>query len=79
MVISMFSKRTIKSVMDKFASGDEDYGFTKTSVPLSLAKYGAQQLVSRSQAKRVVAGSCNRFKDVYLDFSGIENDWPSFC
>ncbi len=78
MVISMFSKRTIKSVMDKFASGDEDYGFTKTSVPLSLAKYGAEQLVSRSQAKRVVAG-LSRFKDVYLDFSGIETIGQAFA
>jgi anti-sigma regulatory factor (Ser/Thr protein kinase) len=78
MTISVFSERTMKSVMDKFASGDEDYGFTKTRIPLSLAKYGAEQLVSRSQAKRVVAG-LNRFKDVYLDFSGIETIGQAFA
>jgi biotin operon repressor/anti-sigma regulatory factor (Ser/Thr protein kinase) len=46
--------RTTKKVFDKFTS-DEDYGFNKTVVPVKLLKYGDDNLVSRSQAKRLLA------------------------
>ena len=61
--------RTTKKVFDKFAS-DEDYGFTKTVVPVKLMRYGDDNLVSRSQAKRLLA-RFDRFKVVILDFSSV--------
>lgn len=61
--------RTTKKVFDEYSSG-EDYGFTKTVVPVSLAKYGPDELVSRSQAKRVLA-RVELFKKVVFDFKGV--------
>jgi anti-sigma regulatory factor (Ser/Thr protein kinase)/biotin operon repressor len=69
MVLHNHTPRTTKKVFDKFTS-DEDYGFTKTVVPVKLMKYGDDNLVSRSQAKRLLA-RFDRFKIVMLDFSGV--------
>ena len=70
MKMSNNSSRKIKSIFDEYASGD-DYGFDKTVVPVSLARYGSEMLVSRSQAKRLIA-RVHRFKIVIFDFEGIE-------
>jgi anti-sigma regulatory factor (Ser/Thr protein kinase) len=71
------SERTIKSVFDEYASGDE-YGFDKTVVPVSLARYGNELLVSRSQAKRLLA-RVDRFKVVIFDFKGIDQIGQAFA
>src|SRR5574337_654232 len=62
---------------DKFTS-DEDYGFTKTVVPVKLMRYGDDNLVSRSQAKRLLA-RFDRFKVVMLDFSGVTSVGQAFA
>jgi len=64
------SSRNIKDVFDKYADG-EDYGFSKTHIPVTLARYGDENLVSRSQAKRLLT-RFERFKEIVLDFSGVE-------
>lgn len=69
MVLHNHTARTTKKVFDKFTS-DDDYGFTKTVVPVKLMRYGDDNLVSRSQAKRLLA-RFDRFKTVVLDFSGV--------
>lgn len=69
--------RTTKKVFDKFTS-DDDYGFTKTVVPVKLMKYGDDNLVSRSQAKRLLE-RFDRFKVVMLDFSDIVSIGQSFA
>jgi len=69
MEIKPNSEKKLKDVFDQFST-EEDYGFTKTIVPISLVKYGEENLVSRSQAKRLMAG-LDRFKEVILDFNGI--------
>lgn len=61
--------RTIKKIFDKFSSGD-NYGFTRTIVPVRLAQYGNDKLISRSQARRVVA-RVELFKVVMFDFSDV--------
>jgi hypothetical protein len=72
MRISTKSPRTTKEVFDRYADPEvDDYAFSKTHVPLKLAQYGHDQLVSRSQAKRVLA-RFERFREVLLDFSGVE-------
>lgn len=68
--------RTVKKVFDQFSTGD-DYGFNKTVVPVELAKYGDDQLISRSQAKRLLA-RVELFKKVVFDFSGIETIGQAF-
>jgi len=63
--------RTMRKIYDQFTGDDDDHGFNKTVVPVRLAKYGNDQLVSRSQAKRVIA-RVELFKIVIFDFSGVE-------
>jgi anti-sigma regulatory factor (Ser/Thr protein kinase)/biotin operon repressor len=71
------TSRTSKQVFDSFSSGD-DYAFTKTVVPVRLAQYGVEKLVSRSQAKRLLAG-VDKFKVVVFDFSGVEAVGQAFA
>ncbi len=70
--------RSAKEVFDAFASDDDDYGFTKTVVPVRLAQYGDYALVSRSQAKRLLAG-LDRFKTVVLDFDKVDSIGQAFA
>ena len=72
------STRKVKDVFDRFASEDDDYGFTKTVVPVRLAQYGEELLVSRSQAKRLLT-RFDRFKTVILDFSGVSSIGQAFA
>ncbi len=69
--------RTEKEIFDSFTS-DDDYGFTKTMVPVELAQYGNEKLISRSQAKRLLA-RFDRFKTVVLDFMGVESIGQAFA
>ena len=70
MKISNITSRTVKKIFDSFTS-DNDYGFTKTVVPVRLAQYGDDKLVSRSQAKRLLA-RIDKFKTVIFDFDDVE-------
>ena len=79
MEISADAKGTAKEVFDAYTDLEsDDYAFSKTHVPLSLAKYGEEQLVSRSQAKRVLA-RFERFREVFLDFHGVESVGQAFA
>lgn len=69
--------RVLKQVFDSYTSGD-DYGFTKTVVPVRLAQYDNEKLVSRSQAKRLLA-RVDRFKIVIFDFEGIDAVGQAFA
>lgn len=72
-LVTMFirhnSNKTIQEVFNKHAS--EDFGFSRTHFPVALAIYGEENLVSRSQAKRILA-RIDRFKEVFLDFKGVD-------
>lgn len=70
--------RKLKKVFDAYTDGDEDYGFNKTVVPVSLAQYGNDKLVSRSQAKRLLA-RVELFKTVVLDFSNVDTIGQAFA
>ena len=71
------TERTLKDVFDQYSSGD-NYDFSKTVVPLRLAKFGEEKLISRSQAKRALA-RVERFKAVVFDFAGIEMIGQAFA
>jgi|SRR5665648_94368 len=77
MKINFGSTRTTQSIFDEFATG-EDYGFVRTMVPIKLAKYGDVNLVSRSQAKRVLA-RLERFQIVLLDFKDVDTIGQAFA
>lgn len=70
MKINNHTARTSKKIFDQFTSGD-DFGFNKTVVPVRLAQYGNDKLISRSQAKRVLA-RVELFKTVIFNFEGVE-------
>lgn len=63
------TSRTVSKIFNQFSSGD-DYGFNKTVVPVKLARYGNDQLISRSQAKRLLA-RIELFKVVVFDFKDV--------
>lgn len=69
--------RTTRKIFDQYSSGD-DYGFNKTVVPVRLAQYGDDKLISRSQAKRVLA-RVELFKVVMFDFEGVESIGQAFA
>ena len=73
------TSRTAKQIFDEFSSVDGDsYDFIKTVVPVHLAQYGDESLVSRSQAKRLLSG-VDKFKVVVFDFSGVEAIGQAFA
>lgn len=69
--------RTLRKVFDKFTS-DDTYSFTKTVVPVNLMRYGDDNLVSRSQAKRLLT-RFDRFRVVVLDFTGVSSIGQAFA
>lgn len=71
------SERTTKSVFDQFAT-PEEYSFEKTIVPVRLAQYEGENLVSRSQAKRLTL-RFEKFTTVVLDFEGVAEIGQSFA
>lgn len=69
--------RTTKKIFDQYSSGD-DYGFNKTVVPVNLARYSNDKLISRSQAKRLLA-RVELFKTVMFDFTGVDTIGQAFA
>jgi biotin operon repressor len=71
------SARTSKEVFDRFSSPDE-YTFDRTIVPVRLAAYEGENLVSRSQAKRLTM-RFERFRHVILDFEEVHEIGQAFA
>jgi anti-sigma regulatory factor (Ser/Thr protein kinase) len=73
------STRRLKDVFDAgSADPKNDFAFDKTSFPLAAAQTATGPLVSRSQAKRVLARLEN-FKAVELDFAGVAEIGQAFA
>jgi anti-sigma regulatory factor (Ser/Thr protein kinase) len=77
LVINPHSTRMTQQVFDAYTSED-DYGFSKTRVPVSLARYGDENLISRSQAKRLLT-RFERFKEIVLDFDRVDTIGQAFA
>ena len=78
MVIDRNSQRELEDIFDQFSSGPEEFRFNKTVVPIKLLQYGTENLISRSQAKRVMA-RIQQFEKVVFDFTDIENIGQAFA
>ena len=76
MALNNDSARNLSDVFNMF-SGD-NYGFDKTVIPINLARYGDDNLVSRSQAKRVL-DRVQLFKHVVFDFAGVPQIGQAFA
>jgi len=78
MTIALNSARDSTEIFNKFTTSDDDHAFSKTHVPVFLAGYDHDQLISRSSAKRVLA-RFTKFKEVWLDFQGVEKVGQAFA
>ena len=69
--------RNLKRIFDQYSGGD-DYGFNKTVVPVKLAQYGNDKLISRSQAKRLLA-RVDLFTTVVFNFKDVPTIGQAFA
>jgi anti-sigma regulatory factor (Ser/Thr protein kinase) len=70
--------RTPEHIFKKFTVDGDDFGFSKTIVPVELVRYGNENLISRSQAKRLLV-RFERFKEIVLDFKGVDKIGQAFA
>lgn len=79
--IAIHSQRRIKDVFDQFTEDTLQVGtsqFNKTIIPVKLAQYGNEKLVSRSQAKRLLV-RIDKFQYVVFDFQGVDSIGQAFA
>lgn len=75
MSLSNQTKKTTKEVFDRFADMEE--GFIRTHIPIAhMFAYGNP--ISRSEARRLAA-LIAEFKEIMLDFTGVEEVGQAFC
>ncbi|MDR0952237.1 MAG: DUF4325 domain-containing protein [Oscillospiraceae bacterium] len=74
------NENTLRELFDKYTNSPEDYGFTKTVVPVRLLEFGDDNamFVSRSQAKRLLV-RFERFELIELDFTDVEEIGQGFA
>jgi anti-sigma regulatory factor (Ser/Thr protein kinase) len=78
MTITLDTKRTTTEIFQEYMNAPDDYGFNKTVVPMKLAQIGGEQMISRSQAKRLIS-RFEKFKTVLLDFQSVAEIGQAFA
>lgn len=78
MQINKNSDITSSEVFNKFSDPDSTPGFFKTICTLNLLQYEGSELISRSQAKRLIS-RFDKFSEVVLDFANVENIGQGFA
>lgn len=76
--ISNNIKRTLNKEFSKYTSDDDNLNFEKTIVAASLMTRTGDKLISRSQAKRLLA-RLNDFSTVILDFKDVDEIGQAFA
>ena len=74
--IGPFAEQTLTEVFRRYE--DDDARFSRTHVPLRLAKYEGEKLISRSQARRLLE-RVERFDEALLDFDGVDEIGQAFA
>lgn len=77
MEIRLSSKRTAQEIFEQYSTIDHP-GFYKTHIPVVLAQYGDENMISRSQAKRILV-RVEKFTEVVLDFRGVSEVGQAFA
>jgi len=72
------SDRSRKEVYDAYASPENNYAFDRTVVPVKMAEHSENDLISRSQAKRLLL-RIDRFRTVVLDFKKVNQIGQAFA
>jgi len=78
MELRSHTQRSLTQLFAAFSSQDGEFSFKRTVVPVRLLRYGQDQLVSRSQARRLLA-RFERFDVVVLDFAGVDMIGQAFA
>jgi anti-sigma regulatory factor (Ser/Thr protein kinase) len=78
MEIAPDSKRTTKGVFDRFAGEEAGFELNSTVLSIRLLQQSGGGLVSRSQARRLLA-RMQQFRTVVLDFEGVSGIGPAFA
>lgn len=78
MTVAVRPDSTLEEVFDDHTAEEDDFGFTKTHVPIKLADYGADGLTSRSKARRIL-NRFDNFKEVILDFEEVDSIGQGFA
>jgi hypothetical protein len=68
-----WAEQTPREILDRYA-----FGFRRTRVIVALAQVDSGGLLSRGEARRVMA-RLDRFVDVVLDFKGVTAIGPAFA
>ncbi len=76
--LNLFGERRLEETFARFRTQGGGPAFTRTRVPLALARYGDENLSTRSQARRVAA-RLDRFREVWLDFRDVPAIGPAFA
>jgi predicted nucleotidyltransferase len=72
------SKDDIGAIFDEYSSGPDEYCLERTVVPVRLALYEGERLISRPQAKSIL-NRVERFRYVILDFEGVDTIGQAFA
>lgn len=78
MRIDPSSTHTTQEVFQRFAAEPDGLDFNKTIIAVKLLENSNEPLISRSQAKRLLQ-RLSRFREVVLDFSGVESIGQAFA
>jgi len=78
MQLNNHSTRTTQEIFDRFTSEDGSYKFTKTIVPVHMAQYEKEKLVSRSQAKRLLT-RIDKFQTIIFNFEHVHAIGQAFA
>ena len=78
MEITSDSKLVLQDVFDEYTTDDYELAFNIPRIPVGLLCIEGENVVSRSQAKRLMVGM-NRFKEVLLDFKNVDDIGQAFA
>ena len=76
--VDLDTKRTPKEIFDEYSDQDKVPTFHKTVIPVKVMNIDGGNIVSRSQAKRLMA-RVDRFNTVVLDFEGVDMIGQAFA
>ncbi len=76
--LAVHSPTELAEVFSRYSTDPDRPRFDRTNIPVALAGYGDENLISRSQARRLVP-RLERFRQVILDFAGVESLGPDFA
>jgi hypothetical protein len=79
MALRTDTTQELRSIFNAYTTGaPQDLSFDRTVVPVRLGRVGLDNLLSRSQGRRVMTG-LERFRRVELDFEGIDELGQAFA